>query len=207
MFDIGLDMDGCMIPFDYGFRKYVVDAGIRTLEQCPEVTEMDFYLKWFNEKGEGIPHEEFLEICHAGVDAGIIFFEGDPYPDVKDAVDRLKKMGNKIHVITDRTFGKDNYSEVLTERWLKKWEIPYDTLTFSADKTIVSTDIMIDDKPENYDRLDSAGCYSILYDRPWNQMKDNRRRVSSFTEFADLVEFLMMEELFQFKDYGKVDGL
>ena len=190
MFDIGVDLDGVVHEYVDSLRHFVVSTGIRTEEQCRIAEEMDFFRLWKNEKGEGIENDQFIDIMHKGVDAGIIFYHGDPRPGARKALEDLRYYGHKIHIITDRTFGFENRSHSLTKEWLKNHDIPYDSLTFSADKTIKYTDIMIDDKIENYDDLDRAGTYAFLLNRPWNHdPDDDRRRVGSLQEFVDAGEW------------------
>lgn len=192
-------MDGVVFDFGRSFKEYMLWSGLRTEQQCTEVLKMDFYLDW------EISHEEFKTYCHAGVDAGIVFFHGEPFPDARESMEALKRQGHRLHIITDRTFGTNNHSEVLTKEWLEKYEIPYDSLTFSADKTIVITDIMLDDKIENYLDLKEAGCYAVLYDRPWNQPKNGEVRVGSFKEFVNMVGYLAFEEdnAYDYNLYGE----
>ena len=201
MFDVGIDADGVLYDFVGSFRHYVTSQGIRSEEQCTYVGGMDFFHQWFDADGMGISTEDFLEICHAGTDDGIIFYHGEPFNDARESLQRLRDEGHKIHIITDRFFGTDNYSHHLTERWLDDHKVPYDSLTFSSDKTIITTDIMIEDKIENYDQLEQDGCYSILLDRPWNQEDDDRRRVSTLFEFSELVSWLTFVESQKFDMY------
>lgn len=209
MFDIGVDLDGVVHNFVDSLRHYVVSTGIRTAEQCAVAEKMDFFKYWYNDKGEGIENEEFLDICHKGVDDGVVFYHGAPFPDARKALEDLRYYGHKVHIITDRTFGSENRSHSLTREWLKKYDIPYDSLTFSADKTVVPTDIMIDDKIENVIDLENAGTYAFLYDRPWNRVRNNDRfnRVGSLQEFVHAVEWLAFEEdqQFEYNAYGEVN--
>jgi uncharacterized HAD superfamily protein len=182
-YDIGIDSDGVLHNFGASFKQYCLDQQILNEDQCSPITEYTFYRKW------GLTDSEFKQICHDGVDAGVIFMHGEPFPGARSAMRRLKRGGHRLHIITDRFFGTNGGSEDLTKRWLMRYDIPYDTLTFSADKTCRRTDFFIDDKESNYDDLDAAGCRVYLYDRPWNQDPgDGRRRVYSFIEFVQLIE-------------------
>lgn len=183
-YDIGIDADGVLHSFGDSFKHYLISENIRTERDCASsITEYAFYRRW------GITDKEFSQICHDGVNAGIIFMHGSPFRGTPEGMRRLREAGHRLHIITDRFFGAPGASEDLTKRWLARYGIPYDTLTFSADKTCKWTDIMIDDKPENYDSLEAAGTVAVLHNRPWNHDDDDgRRRVYSFTHFVNLVE-------------------
>lgn len=174
---VGIDLDGVCYDFADSLRTFLEG----THRKYPNPTRWEFYEDW------GYSLEEFLDLCHDGVNAGVIFSHGDPFPGVRDALLRLRDAGHTLHVVTDRSFGKGGASEAATRVWLDTHQIPFDSLTFSADKTIVRTDYMIDDKLANYDALHAVGCNVFLLDRPWNQSRTPRDRVTSVSEFADVV--------------------
>jgi 5'(3')-deoxyribonucleotidase len=132
---------------------------------------------------------EFLEAFAEGVDVGIIFAQGDAYPGTREAVQKILDAGNDIHIITDRTIGSPGVAEGATAKWVaSNLPRPIKSLTFSRDKTVLPTDIMIDDKPSNWEALDRVGCDAWLLDRPWNQEATHiTKRVQSLDEFADIV--------------------
>ena len=184
-FNIGADLDGVGHLFDGSFRKWVVDTGTRTVEQCDHpISGMDFYLDWKDDDGVGISHELFSELCHAGVDAGVVFGYGEPLDGYRQALIDLMEANHRVHIVTFRLFGKLGASERVTKQWLKRYDIPYDTLTFSQDKTVVDTDFFIEDNKENYDLLDKTLCIPYLINRSWNQEDDLRRRVDTMSEFV-----------------------
>jgi 5' nucleotidase, deoxy (Pyrimidine), cytosolic type C protein (NT5C) len=184
---IGVDLDGVCYDFADSLRIYL--ARTRQTEKYTvkdgEVDKWHFYLDW------GMTVEDFLDHCHKGADLGIIFALGKPRDAAQDAISFMKLMGHSIHIVTDRSFGRAvgyNSSEFNTKKWLNSYEIEYDSLTFSADKTCVPTDIFIEDKLENYDCLVAAGVDCYLVNRPWNESPgDSRKRVNSIQEFATIV--------------------
>lgn len=186
MFDVGIDVDGVLHAFHQSFRHYVVINKIRTEEQCSHpVDRFNFYREW------GISDDEFPEICNAGVDAGVIFDYGDPMEaDASASLYRLRELGHRIHIITYRLFGTNGASKATTLRYLQRHDLIYDSIAFSKDKTVVPTDFFLEDQVANYDQLELAGCESYLINRPWNEMVDgdDRRRVSSISEFVDIIE-------------------
>lgn len=178
---VGIDLDGVCYNFGASVREYLNHAGIRFHHECPDPRRWEFYEDW------GITLPEFLTHCHRGVEAGIIFTHGDPYPNTREAFQWIKAAGHTIHIVTDRSFGKAGASESATRAWLDQHDLPFDSLTFTADKTCVKLDAMVDDKPENYAALDAAGVDVHLLTRPWNQHVEGARRVLDLLHFAEVI--------------------
>lgn len=179
---VGIDLDGVGFKFEESLLRYLQTVEHKYSPALP-TTRWTFYEDW------GMSLEEFLVTCNAAADAGILF-AGDVMDDFPAAVRHIRDRGNTIHIITDRSFGASpEVSQELTRRWLDQHNVPYDTLTFSRDKTCVPTDTFIDDRLENYDALERAGTYVCLVDRPWNQDPTRlRRRVKNIWEFATLLD-------------------
>lgn len=182
---VGIDLDGVLYDFDFAFRSYLIDTHGWRPDWCTAVTRWEFYEDW------GISLAGFKRVCHQAADAGRLWNEGPPM-DRRTAIPALrglKEAGHSLHVITHRGFGTHpSASHVATAKWLGEYDIPYDTLTFSGDKTIVKTDWMIEDNADNYSALKKSGCNAVLIDRPWNQHVEDAVRVTSVSEFAELVE-------------------
>lgn len=174
---VGIDLDGVCYDFGASVREYLVQTGARQRHECPDPQRWEFYLDW------GLTLPQFLATCHAGVDEGVIFDHGDPFPGTREAIEKIKAAGHTIHIVTDRFFGKWGGSQMATIGWLNRHNIPYDSLTFSADKALVNLDAMVDDRPENYDALDAVGVNVYMLDRPWNAHHYGRR-VYSLAQYA-----------------------
>jgi hypothetical protein len=181
---VGIDLDGVCFDFAASLRRYLVaskkDADLTI--QPGEPSRWEFYLDW------GLEEWEFIDVCNDGVDAGYIFSGG--YIDMApSAINFIRSLGHSIHIVTDRQFGQyPETSHKATKNWLWEHDIEYDTLTFSADKTCVKTDMFIDDKLSNYDALVAAGVDCYLVDRPWNQDPgDDRKRLKSIQEYATII--------------------
>lgn len=184
---VGIDLDGVCYDFAESLRCYLRAADLydkyNVIEGEPD--KWHFYLDW------GMTLEEFIEHCNKGANLGWVFGWGEPRDSAPDALAFIKGLGHSIDIITDRAFGQTpEVSEANTKRWLEHHGFVYDSLTFSADKTCVPTDMFIEDKLENYDALAAAGVEVYLVDRPWNQDGSKvRRRVKSIQEFATVVGF------------------
>lgn len=178
---VGVDLDGVCYDFEESFRYYLWDFERFDYEDMPPSTRWEFYEDW------GMDAKQFVDYCHAGVDAGVIFSHGRPFPGTREALEALKDHGHTIHIVTDRSFGSNGRSEGATRAWLDQYKLPFDSLTFSPDKTVVRTDVFVDDKLQNYDALVHAGTRAYLFDRPWNQHPLPRKRVRSLAEFVEVV--------------------
>jgi len=184
---VGVDLDGVGFNFHSSFLRYLDSISNGPYLNRGYCGDWHFYRKW------GITDGEFVIYCNDAADKGLLFTGGVKRGFV-NAMRRIKNTGSEIHIITDRNFGSTpEVSRELTRKWLKKYSIPYDTLTFSADKTIVPTDMFVEDKLQNYDDLVLAGTKAYLINRPWNNdlqygRADGRNRIPSIEHFALHVE-------------------
>lgn len=178
---VGFDLDGVLFDFAASLDRYICSMGWQDkYPHNPEYERWNFYEEW------GIDTAQFIKLCNDGADAGFVF-RGPARPGAVWSVNYVKAWGHSIHIITDRSFGKTKeVSEEATRLWLAEHCIPYDTLTFSADKTVVPTDMFVEDKLQNYDALAEAGVDVYLVNRPWNRVDagDNRKRIDDVTDYA-----------------------
>lgn len=148
---IGYDLDGCCFRFVPSLAEFIRQDTGRThfpIQTCYEFYEVDW----------GYTLEEFMDFCHRGTDAGVVFGWGEPIWESLDVLHRFRGAGHSLHIITDRSWGSPGASERVTRDWLDRFGYPYDSLTISRDKTVVPTDMFIDDKPRNVDELRAVGC-------------------------------------------------
>lgn len=180
---VGIDLDGVCYDFAASVREYLCNtARTHDFAACPDPTRWEFYEDW------GLDLPAFLDVFNSGVDAGVIFTHGNPHANVGEAFKVIKGAGHSIHIVTDRAVGKPGASEAATSAWLSSHGLPFDSLTFSADKTVVNLDVMVDDKLSNYDALEAAGVDAYLLTRPWNQHDPKpRRRVLDLLHFAEVI--------------------
>lgn len=181
---VGFDLDGVLYDFGNSVVRYLSSIGIEVSHKdgAPEPHHWDFYEHW------GMSREEFAKHCHDGADAGYVFC-GGVRPNAVQAVREVKSMGHKVVVITDRQFGSTpSVSHENTKRWWIENEFPmYDELHFSSDKTIVPTDIFVEDKYENAVALEKAGTPCMLINRPWNRTEPvhhtYQNRINDISEY------------------------
>lgn len=178
---IGVDLDGVVYDFVGAFRSYLHQVHRRPLDTMPEPTCWDFPAEQW-----GMTEGEFHAICEEAVNAGYLFSVGDAIQGALFGLITLKRKGHSVHLVTSRYAGRR--SQANTERWLEYHKVPYDSLTFTKDKTIVRCDIWIDDKPANVQALHDDGQIAYLFDQPWNRGSKLPRVVTGWGEFLRLVK-------------------
>lgn len=169
---VGYDADGVFQSFHAGcnaFLKMEGHVGIKA-----EQHQWDFFLEW-----PEWDKKQFWKFVKRGVEAGVIF-NTPPFRGAVEAFNSVKAAGHKVHIITARP----DYAEGISEKWFRTCGFDYDSLTFSLDKTVVPTDMYVDDKPSNIDALLKAGTDAYLLSRPWNKNYTGYKRVRSVGEFS-----------------------
>lgn len=176
---LGIDLDGCCYDFHGAMRRYLTQRKGYAASELPEPDRWNVWDCW------GLDRQEWQTLFVQGVAEGVLFRQGDTYPDVAWTIDRLRAAGHTIHIVTDRDVHPAAASS--TTRWLADQAIPYDTLTFSSDKTVVPVDVFIEDSPDNARTLEDAGVQVLLMDRPWNRGEHVGQRVHGWGSVYDEV--------------------
>lgn len=180
---VGVDLDGVVYDFARHVQRYLIEHEGHSLEELAFLDSWNFWIEW------GWDDERFMRACDQAVDAGVLYATGEPNAGAVEALRRIADAGHELHVVTARSSGTAPAAAlVATESWLDTYEIPYSSLTMSADKTVVPTDVFVDDSLANYDALVLAGVRAYLLNQPWNApYDDGRRRVADVAEFADAI--------------------
>jgi len=177
---IGIDLDGVVYDWVDALRRFLVDNG-RSADEFPPPTTWNFWGEW------GLTEHEFWDATGRGIEAGVIFGTGDPIPGSADVISDLVCDGHKVHIVTARR--RNQAAAELTLRWLTCQGIPYHSLTFSHDKTIVPVDVFIEDNVDNAREVDRRpGSMAILLDQPWNQGAPDLLRARDWHEVARLID-------------------
>lgn len=191
LLDVMEDLDGVNFWFDRGYHRAGTSLGYIDPARFPHqpASSWEFYERYEHDL------DTFLKVCKEGADAGVLW-PTDMIPGARPAWQDLAHNGHRIHVKTDRAFGSHPLvSQVATRMILDMNGLTYESLTFTADKTVgPSCDIALEDKLENYDALDAAGVQAWLIDRPWNQDNGSRRRVFTHDEFVARVRHLAVRK-------------
>lgn len=179
---VGIDLDGVCYDFAAMYFEWLVIAYGADRETLRKPS--GYYLD--------LPKYDFYKTCQESVAAGFLYRHGEPMQGTVAAIQKLKADGHSIHIVTARTveqFGA--MTELNTYHWLAQNEIPWDTVTFDHDKTVVEVDIFVDDKIENVDALLAAGTEAWLkYDPPRTDQLDHPRFIRTWDEFLQKVEEL-----------------
>lgn len=183
---VGADSDGCIDTFGDGVHETLIETGQGHLWKSGPTPKSywNFYEDW------GWSFAQFKELVDYGVDRGIIF-SGHWRPGAIEAMGRIVSMGHELIIITDRSWGTDPMnSQRNTIEAFQRAGIEYDELHFTADKTVVDVDVMVEDRLENYDSLILKGTPTFLINRSWNEVEggDGRNRINDISEYADAIE-------------------
>ena len=174
---IGVDIDDVLYPFQQELSRLLVAEGLAHCTVEAAHPSWDFYAGW------SMTRQEFWDHYHRLAEDRLLW-QGECEYDTDAALYDLWARNFDIILVTARS---ERYREA-TESWLHDEWIRYDELHFAHDKTTVPVDMFIDDRLENYDQLDAAGVEVYLLNKPWNQVPgDDRRRVDTFAEFAQIV--------------------
>lgn len=180
--NIGFDKDGVIYDYTKAFHNYLRSSGIR-----PDLPEdyVPSHWNWFQNEPINITMEEYLRIHNQGIQEMQIFWIGELLdPDIPFQMQRIIDAGHNLNIVTYRLGFS---AETATYKFLFDNKIPFSSVVFSKDKTVVDNDYFIEDNLNNYDALDAAGIKVYLLNQSYNQEKDNRRRVDSVKEYVDIV--------------------
>lgn len=186
---VGWDLDGVVSPFEDDLRHFAIEhLGYDPKDVAGGGIDDPDTMWNFPIQMWGWSDEQFLEYCHAAVDAGVLHVHSDPYEGAAEAMQEVADMGHHNHIITSRNFG--TMSAANTEAWLVKHDIPYESLTFTRHKYLVRVDLHIDDHVRNFDEMRRRGLHCFLLDRPWNRYCTwaTNFRVKSHKEFVERVK-------------------
>lgn len=120
-------------------------------------------------------------------------------PKSKETIDKLKKEGNEIYIITGRDNGEYSDPWNMTVEWLKKHEIHYDKLILTNvhdkhAKTIEckkhGVDIMIDDNISICLDAKENGIKVLAMNTRTNMTDDDLERVNNWEEIYEKIKQL-----------------
>ena len=123
-----------------------------------------------------------------------LFYNSPAIKGAVGALNRLKKLGNKIYIIS---YQKTLANKLDTLSWLQKYEIEYDGICFVKDKTLVHLDYLIDDNDWNFIKCNCT--HGVLINAPYNKNVSielvhkvsnckTMERYNSLKEFVDCYE-------------------
>lgn len=175
---IGVDIDDVLYPWYDQAHAASVAAGI-TNGRTPST--------WAPFEDYGCSDQEWYDALSAPTLDGSLYF-ADPIPGAVEAMHQLTECGHVLHLVTARgALANGNLIRKHTIDWLAAHGIPFESLTFSRDKTIVDVDVFIEDHPKNAEALAKVGRTVILIDRPYNQQCGYGTRAQSIADVPALL--------------------
>jgi 5'-nucleotidase len=176
-----LDMDGCVVDWDAGFRKAWGDRPLSrkhyAIEDCVEPS--------LKAEAKAIFHKEGF------------FRDLPPMPGAIDALKAMEAKGLNLQICTSPILTsvccvQEKLEWVLHhlgESWLKR-------IVITADKTVVKGDVLIDDNP-NIVGSKYPSWTQVMFDAPYNQpteLKKFSSEASSKKAEADIQELKSRQE-------------
>ena len=189
--NIGIDIDNVISKFDEALEEEFLkhDKELRNtgiINPNKHITEGMF--DWTNEEVWSFYLENIERIAK-----NLEVKEG-----AKEYIEKLKKDGHTIVIITGRDNGEYSDPYGMTKKWLKEKEIPYDKLIFvngykndkqgKAAKCIENgIDVMIDDSRGICKECFQKNITTLIMDRPCNREIKEITRVYNWKEIYEFV--------------------
>ncbi|SEE15681.1 5' nucleotidase, NT5C type [Ruania alba] len=182
---VGVDIDDVLYDWSGRAHELSLAAGIAGDRPPAQITSWTPYVEY------GCSADSWHAVIHRGVQDGTLY-SADPLPGAGAALQALVDAGHQVQLITARGCGDfaGLTSELVrqqTRAWVDRHALAHHGLTFSADKTVVRTDVFVDDNADNVARLCAAGTRGYLMDRPWNAHVTHVDRVRHIDEFVRAV--------------------
>lgn len=184
---IGIDIDGVMYPYYEQFRGYMRGYNIIFPK---EPTTYSVYDGIMTRKEYIEYHAQFIGDAHYAIQN--VNIKGDIYAGVVSTINKLKKLGYKIVIITSRgtIYHKDEFElksiEIkYTTEWLYEYKIQHDDLIFTTDKSDYKFDIFIDDSPKilELNKSKKVICRNQSYNKEYKGL-----RINKFSEILKYAE-------------------
>ena len=187
--NIGIDIDNVISNFDEELLKEYIKHD-KELRNSGIINKNAKYIRndmfdW-SEEEDNIFYKENIE----RIAKNLKVIEG-----VKEYIDKLKKDGHNIYIITGRDNGEYSDPYNMTKEWLQENNIYYDKLIFTDayDKSQKSkeciknnVEIMIDDSVSICKNCVESGITTLIMDKPYNR-EENITRVKNWKEIYEYI--------------------
>lgn len=174
---VGIDIDDVLFPWYDLAHAASVEAGI-TNGVTPTT--------WAPYENYGCTDQEWFDVLSDALHAGM--YEADPIPGAVEAVRQIAEAGHHVHLVTARGLLAHGLKiKAATVAWVEAHDVPHAGLHFLNRKSLVRTDVSIDDHWKHIDDLEGAGVTTYLVSKSYNQDRQHPRRVSHIQEFADAI--------------------
>lgn len=140
------------------------------------MVRMKDYVTWEVWNDWGIPKGLFDWVWEQSIRDRVMYAEGVPIAGAVEALWEISDMEYHIHIVTARLnkFRLHDQAVESTVKWLKEHAIPYRSLTFTEDKSLIMGHAIVDDNPRNIEA--SPAAVKILFPAPHNEKQGMIRR-------------------------------
>lgn len=200
---IGVDLDGTIYPFEDMIAASAIIFGGAPLSRLSLPEKRGFF-----ERQWGYPRGFYNKMVRQSIDAGIMFWRGEPFIGAWEALDALHRAGNKIYIITARSYqahGDD--IEKATRAWLREWEIPFDGCIFTYDKANQPIDVLIDDHEDNHQAFVDSDKKFLLFRNGLNTEVDHPHSVTSWDEVIPMLDSMFPDSLKPMSLFAEADKI
>lgn len=157
-----VDLDGPTYPFGDCAKNYIDFNHPDRWDTTGGWHEYSMYRLW------GMTDAEFLDVMIEAVRGGHLYRSLPPRGNAREVLTKLREDGHTIVIVTARSYDPEA-DQAATRWWLEQYEIPFDELHFSSDKTLFDCKYAIEDYTKNALALFEAGVCTYVFDLPWNQ--------------------------------------
>lgn len=178
---LGVDLDEVVFGYLEGLRARASSLGFSLPRENPR--------SWcFFESGWFPSREDFVTFHQEAVAHGL-YEDLKPLPGAQKTLWDLSSSGYQINIITSRFVVPGQHQEVVrqTAAALDAHHIPYNNLSFLADKVLQHADAYLDDGPRNISALTEAGRPVIAFSMPYNEGIPSFARVTSWSEAREIL--------------------
>lgn len=183
-----VDVDDVIVDFRAGFSKWLNKA----YSVAADVHSSSYYFIDDLTDNDLNPERVFLDFVDKGG-----FFELDPISGAIKFLNDLRDRGYWIHMLTARPSG--NLSCFYdTYEWLDRHDIPFDDLSFSAEKfrwcaqsVYYDTDSIVwtlDDSPKHATEYASHGLRCLVPEKPYNMKIWEADKIYSYSDFNSALD-------------------
>ena len=187
---IGVDIDNVLSNFNEELLKEFLEHDKQLRNTGVINKDADFITKgmfdWSKEESDDFYYNNIERIAK----------ELKAKEGASEYIQKLRKDGHEIYIISGRDNGEYSDPYKLTKDWLNKYQIEYDKLILtnaynSTEKAKIcienDIEIMIDDSTSVYKAVSERGINALLMDTLYNRKVDKFRRVYDWEEIYGLI--------------------
>lgn len=187
---IGVDIDNVLSNFNEELLKEFLEHDKQLRNTGVINKDADFITKGMFDWSE----EEIDDFYYNNIER--IAKELKAKEGASEYIQKLRKDGHQIYIISGRDNGEYSDPYKLTKDWLNKYQIEYDKLILtnaynSTEKAKIcienDIEIMIDDSTSVYKAVSERGINALLMDTLYNGKVDKFRRVYDWEEIYGLI--------------------